>query len=117
MTQATFSNGFTDTYKGHRAVKAAWMITNKATGEVVASGHSLDRAKAAKTAQGAMSAKAYGFGPIMPTRAYPGMETFLRRCGYNGNKSTASMVRWSREKNADRLARIGGAHDIEIIDL
>lgn len=49
---ATFSNGYTDTYKGTRAVKAAWMITNATTGEVYASGHSLDRAKAQKTAEG-----------------------------------------------------------------
>jgi len=117
MTQAIFSNGFIDTYKGHRAVKAAWMVTNKATGEVVASGHSLDRAKAAKTSLGAMSEKADGFGPIMPTRAYPGIEGCLRRCGYNGNRSTASMTRWAREQNANRFAKIGAAHNIEIIDI
>ena len=117
MTEATFSNGFTDTYKGYRDVKAAWMITNKATGEVIASGHSLDRVKAAKTSQGAMSEKAYGFGPIMPTRPYPGIEKNLRRCGYNGPRSAASMARWAREQNADRLAKIGAAHNIEIIDL
>ena len=45
---AKFSNGFTDTYKGTRDVKAAWMITNKATGEVINSGHSLDRVRAQK---------------------------------------------------------------------
>jgi hypothetical protein len=50
MITATFSNGFTDTYKGHRDVKAAWMITEKSTGQVIASGHSLDFEKASKTA-------------------------------------------------------------------
>ena len=52
MITAKFSNGFTDTYKGNRAVKAAWMITRKDTGEVLASGHSLDRVRAQKTAEG-----------------------------------------------------------------
>ena len=49
---AKFSNGFEDTYKGSRPVTAAWMITRKDTGEVMASGHSLDRVKAQKTAEG-----------------------------------------------------------------
>lgn len=49
---ATFSNGFADTYKGDRAVKAAWAIIDRATGKVLNSGHSLDRAKAQKTAEG-----------------------------------------------------------------
>jgi len=50
--KATFSNGFTDQYKGKRAVKAAWMVTSRATGEVLASGHSLTRENAEKTADG-----------------------------------------------------------------
>lgn len=49
---ATFSNGHTDTYNGDRPVKAAWAIIERATGRVVNSGHSLDRAKAQKTAEG-----------------------------------------------------------------
>jgi hypothetical protein len=49
---ATFSNGFTDTYKGDRSVKAAWAIIDRATGKVINSGHSLDRIKAQKTAEG-----------------------------------------------------------------
>lgn len=52
---ATFSNGFTDTYKGTRAVKAAWMITRKSDGKVLASGHSLDTDKARKTAEGKLA--------------------------------------------------------------
>ena len=46
---ATFSNGHVDTYKGDRNVKAAWMIVTP-EGKIV-SGHSLDRAKAEKTAR------------------------------------------------------------------
>lgn len=49
---ATFSNGFVDVYKGKRSVKAAWMITRKSDGKVLNSGHSLDAAKALKTAEG-----------------------------------------------------------------
>lgn len=51
MITATFSNGYTDTYKGSRDVKAAWMVTEKATGKVIASGHSLNKEVAEKTAK------------------------------------------------------------------
>ena len=59
MITATFSNGFTDTYKGTRPVKAAWMVTNTATGKVLASGHSLDIIKARKTAEGTATEKGF----------------------------------------------------------
>lgn len=59
MTTATFSNGYTDTYKGTRPVRAAWAIIRKADGKVLASGHSLDRAKAAKTSEGNFSQVAH----------------------------------------------------------
>ncbi len=49
---ATFSNGHTDTYKGKRAVTAAWMIVRKSDGKVVMSGHSLTRELAEKTSAG-----------------------------------------------------------------
>ena len=114
---AKLSNGDEDTYKGNRAVKAGWAVIRKLDRKVIASGHSLDRTKAAKTAQGAMSEKAYDFGPLMPIRAYPGIEKTLRRHGYDGPRATAAMTRWAREHNADRLARIASAHTIEIIDL
>ncbi len=58
-TTATFSNGFTDTYKGTRPVKAAWMVTNTATGKVLASGHSLDIIKARKTAEGTATERGF----------------------------------------------------------
>jgi hypothetical protein len=51
---ATFSNGFTDTYQGARNVKAAWMVTENETGRVVASGHSLSREHADKTARASL---------------------------------------------------------------
>jgi|GEM_PF-916211 len=64
-----------------------------------------------------MSEKGYDFGPLMPTRVYPGIEKTLRRHGYDGPRATAAMNRWAREQNADRLARIASSHTIEIMDL
>ena len=114
---ATFSNGFEDRYNGKRAVKAAWMITRKEDGKVIASGHSLDRTKAAKTASGNLSYCCHGYGPILPTRAYPGIKKTLRRHGYDGPNATSAMTRWAREQNAKRLAQIEANHIIEVIDL
>lgn len=57
MKTAIFSNGHKDTYKGARDVRAAWMLTHKETGKVIASGHSLDREKAEKTARGTIPRK------------------------------------------------------------
>ncbi len=114
---ATFSDGTQDAYKGHRNVKAAWAVFRKSDGKLITSGHSLDREKAAKTARGNMSDKAHGFGPILPTRPYPGIEKCLRRCGYDGPRSTSAMMSWAREQNAARLAKIDAAHRIEIVDL
>ena len=114
---ATFSNGFTDTYKGKRNVKAAWAVIRKADGKVIASGHSLDRTRAAKTSRGSMSDNAYGFGPSFMTFAYPGIRKWLAAHGYDGPNATSSMMAWAREKNAERLARIDAAHTIEIVDI
>ena len=113
---AKFSNGFEDTYKGHRNVKAAWVVCQKSDGKVIASGHSMDRVKAAKTARSNMSYKAWE-GQSMPTRAYPGVEKILRRHGYAGPKSTSAMMSWSRAQNAKRLEVIEANHTVEIIDL
>ena len=114
---ATFSNGFTDIYKGHRNVKAAWVITRNVDGKVIASGHSLDRTRAAKTARGAMSDKVYGFGRYLPTYAYPGVHKWFIEQGYDGPRGTSPMMAWARKKNAERLARIEEAHTVEIIDI
>ena len=45
---AIFSDGHKDVYKGNRDVKAAWAIYDKATGEFLLSGHSIDRNRAEK---------------------------------------------------------------------
>lgn len=52
---AIFSDGTKDVYKGNRDVKAAWAIFNKETGELLLSGHSLDRVRAEKTARNNVS--------------------------------------------------------------
>lgn len=52
MIRATFSNGYTRTYKGKRDVRAAWAIIDRETGETLLSGFSLDADKARKTADG-----------------------------------------------------------------
>ena len=49
MKTTTFSNGYIDTYKGKRDVKAGWAVFSKATGEMIDCGHSLDRATAERT--------------------------------------------------------------------
>jgi len=49
---AVFSDGTRDEYRGHRDVTAAWAIFDKESGKVLASGHSLDRVRATKTAEG-----------------------------------------------------------------
>ncbi|MCA1776075.1 MAG: hypothetical protein LC676_10830 [Loktanella sp.] len=114
---ATFSNGTTDAYNGHRDVTAAWAIIRKSDGSLIASGHSLDRDRAAGTAAGNLPYVCHGYGPLLPTRAYPGIEKTLRRCGYTGPRSTAAMTAWAREQNAARRALIEADHTVEIINL
>lgn len=114
---ATFSNGFTDTYKGKRNVKAAWAIIRKSDGKVIASGHSLNRENAAKTSASNLSYACDGYGPVHGRSVYPGKLASLRRYGYEGRNNPAHMKRWMRDQDAARRARIEADHTIEIIDL
>lgn len=125
MTNATFSNGFTDTYKGTRAVKAAWMITSKATGKVLASGHSLDRAKACKTAEGKRR-ELFGLTDLpqfdVPSRLYAGANYayLYRRAaehGYTGRAVMGEYKRWAKEQNALRNADLAAKTTIEVVDV
>lgn len=107
---ATFSNGFTDAYKGDRDVKAAWAIINKATGAVIKSGHSLDAAKAARTASGNLRevSLAYDLGlPDHPLRYIAGPNPHL----------SAARRRADRAHNAARLALIASLTTIEVVAL
>ena len=127
---AKFSNGFEDEYKGARAVKAAWMITRKSDGKVIASGHSLDRVRAAKTAQGNLGSIAQHLGVKwdefpsfdVPQRLWVGANySYLYRRaaehGYTGPAKMHSYKRWASAKNAERKAACIAAANIEIVDL
>lgn len=119
---ATFSNGFIDTYKGDRAVKAAWAIIDRATGKVLSSGHSLDRAKAQKTAEGNLrNTKVPGvdhLGYAYTGRAMPGYYAKQARqyYGWTGNGDRAALA-FLKAHNAEITARKHAAVIIEVIDL
>ena len=119
---ATFSNGFTDTYKGDRAVKAAWAIIDRATGKVINSGHSLDRLKAQKTAEGNLrNTKVPGvdhLGYAYTGRAMPGYhaEQARKYYGWTGKGDRAALA-FLKAHNADITARKRAAVTIEVIDL
>lgn len=104
---ATFSNGFIDTYKGDRDVRAAWAIISKADGKVLKSGHSIDRAKAASTAAGKLQ-------ELHCVIEYGHPLYYLEGRSY---LDTAKTRRAKRQHNADRLAYIAERVTIEIIDL
>lgn len=107
---ATFSNGQTDTYKGSRDVKAAWAIVRKSDGVVLKSGHSLDAAKAAKTAEGNLqylSMTVFGFGS---DHTYFYFKGSLPR---SSSRERAAI----RAHNAARLDLIRSLVTIEIVDL
>lgn len=119
---ATFSNGHTDTYKGDRAVKAAWAIIDRATGQTLNSGHSLDRAKAQKTAEGNLrNTKVPGvdhLGYAYTGRATPGYYAKQARqyYGWTGNGDRAALA-FLKAHNAEITARKRAAVIIEVIDL
>jgi len=126
MTKITakFSNGFEDVYNGTRNVKAAWMIVEKATGEVKMSGHSLDRARAAKTADGNLSYLRNRDEPSfdVPARIYAGANySYLIRhaakYGYTGKPALGAYKRWARKMNEQSKAAVRARHTIEVIDL
>ncbi len=127
---AKFSNGFQDEYKGARAVKAAWMITRKSDGKVIDSGHSLDRVRAAKTAEGKLSGIGHHLGVHwdqfprfdVPQRLYVGANySYLYRRaaehGYTGPINIHSYKRWASAKNAEQKAACIAAATIEVVDL
>ncbi len=104
---ATFSNGYTDTYKGSRDVRAAWAIIHKADGAVLKSGHSLDRAKALKTAEGKLHELHSAIGYGHPLYYFEGASY----------RDTAARKREKKAHNAARLELIRSLVTIEIVDL
>lgn len=110
MTTATFSNGQTDTYKGSRDVRAAWAIIRKADGAILKSGHSLDRAKAIKTAEGRMQ-------EIWFERDFGISNHPLNYVKGPNCTDSAKTRREKRQHNADRLAFIRTMVEIEIVEI
>lgn len=107
---ATFPNGFTDTYKGSRNVKAAWAVFHKATGAAIKSGHSLDRAKAAKTAEGNL--QSIWFERDLGLTDHP-----LNYQKGVGPYMTSRQRAEARAHNAARLDFIRSQVTIQIVDL
>lgn len=110
MIIATFSNGTTDIYGGKRAVRAAWAIICRATGETIVSGHSLDRVCAAKTA----SAKIQNLSGHWIGLSYGDKFYYSSISDW---RDTAKIKREKRERDATRRAMFEAAVKIEIIDL
>ena len=109
-TTAIFSNGHTDKYQGHRNVKAAWMVVETATGEVVGSGHSLNRAGALKTAKGSIPR-----AMTMPSGWREGKNTMAghRVSKTMGYGSPEEYERDARVQNA----KLANLYTVETIDL
>lgn len=126
---ATFSNGYTDAYKGTRSVTAAWMITRRSDGKILASGHSLDRPRAQKTAEGNirdliphLTDGRYYTLPPSASRLHREwarkLLKSLREAGKAPERATPRAIfEACRAINADTLARARAAAAIEIIDL
>ena len=110
---ATFSTGFTDTYKGKRDVKAAWAIINRETGAVINSGHSLDAAKAAKTAETAEG----NLQSVWFERDFCISEHPLRYVKGTGAYLTRKQNAEAKAHNAARLDFIRSKVRIEIVAL
>jgi hypothetical protein len=120
---ATFSNGFQDTYKGKRDVKAAWMLVDRASGKPLSSGHSYDRAAAQKTAEGHIRyavkdvdgkyAMPLGRGAVTPAYLRY-IADAARSQGWDGKGSATNF--W-KARNAEIAAYKRAQVTIEIIDL
>ncbi len=119
---AAFSNGHVDVYKGKRNVRAAWMITRKSDGVVLASGHSIDRRAAEKTAAGAVAENhgaGPGLGPIWAPRGHTSAHIVMRArsarsAGWDGKGKADNFI---RTENARRKALRDASVVIEVIDL
>ena len=110
MKTATFSNGFNDTYKGARDVRAAWMVTEIETGRIVASGHSLSRANADKTARGSIPLARQlpsGWSYLKNT---VNMYLYAKNRGYG---SPSEMAADYKKQNAERAK----GYRVEVVDL
>lgn len=122
---ATFSNGFTDTYKGDRDVRAAWAIFKD--GKVLASGHSLDRVRAQKTAEGSV-AQVVSIGRytvtcprstlyVNPAWAAHAKQALVTEGNPFTGKGASALLRHIKAHNADINAAKRALVTIEVVDL
>lgn len=110
MIKAVFSNGHEDVYKGSRAVTAAWMITEKDTGRVINSGHSLDTDKAHKTAAGNIPRVASLPAGWTYLRNTISMYQYAKKRGFNSPSDMAADYARQNAKHAQKYL-------IEVINL
>lgn len=108
MIYTEFSNGFRDIYKGSRTIKAGWMITNRYSGAVLASGHSIDRQKASVTAE----KKLQNIGHIVIPSEHE-----LRYFEGPDYRDSVRARRAKREHNRKRLEFIRSKTKIEISEI
>lgn len=118
-TTATFSNGHSDTYQGNRPVTAAWAIICTTGGKVLASGHSLDRAKAEKTAHSNASDKFSGLHPVFAPRgntiAHIRLEqSAARHLGWDGKGVARKVIDAENARCAAERAKL---YRVEVVDL
>ena len=107
MIVATFSNGQIDTYKGERAVKAAWQVIT-AKGEVF-SGHSWDRAAAEKTARSYLTRGC----DVQLIDKYTSLSWAFKIATEAGFKTTRQYNAYAKTKRAEYASQ----GKIEIVDL
>lgn len=109
---ANFSNGHSDKYNGKRDVKAAWMIILP-DGRIV-SGHSLDRAKAEKTARSTISHYTPEWLPSTRQLQYANYAAYWTvQAKKDGFSSLKAMIAAGKAKNAEFSAKC----KIEVVDL
>jgi hypothetical protein len=103
--QSVFSTGHIDTYKGDRAVTHGWAIIRLDDNTVAASGHSVGRENAAKTAESWLRRVS-----VLPS----GHPLFFCEGQYRWD--TAKVRRQKRAHNAARLAEVCKRVRIEIVE-
>lgn len=118
MKTATFSNGHQDTYKGKREIKAAWAIIRKSDGKTLMSGHSLDAAKALKTAEGNFRYVAGAAGATMGRVDRPDRSA-VRNIYWNKYAVKAGFRNWKEYYDAAQaeLAKARNNVKIEVVAL
>lgn len=110
---ATFSNGETDEYKGIRDIKAAWQVTHP--DGATSTGHSLDRARAEKTARNHAASCCEGVGTCINTKwATPNYLRYVN--GLLKDAGVKTVREYNEQIKAKRAAYVAQCK-IEIVDV